>query len=227
MASSNFLPDRDAELLTWATSASGFITATPTAYGLTAGIATVLAAALASYSTALEAVQPGVRSKMAVMTKNNAKAALKTNIRAWAKIVEGTASVTNAQKAQLGLNVRAQPSPIPPPAAAPALDIISVIGRTVKVRLHDAGGTGRGKPAGVNGATVLSFTGLTPPADLGEWKLEGLASKTTFDVVFPATLAPGATVWLASYWFNERKQAGPACAPVSVMFGAAVGAMAA
>ena len=227
MASNSFLPDRDATLLTWATSASGFITSTPTAYGLTSTIATGFSAVLASYSTALEAVAPGVRNKMSVLTKNTAKAALKTNIRAWARIVEGTASVTNAQKAQLGLNVRAHPSPIPAPAAAPALDVISVIGRTIKVRLHDAGGTGRGKPAGVNGAAVLSYTGTTPPTDLGDWKLEGLASKTLFDVVFPGTLAPGATVWLSSYWFNERKQAGPACTPVSVMFGAASGAMAA
>lgn len=227
MAGSGFLPDRDATLLTWATSASGFITSTPTAYGLTAGIATAFAGVLATYSTALEAVAPGVRNKMAVLTKNTAKVALKANIRAWAKIVEGTASVTNAQKAQLGLNVRAHPSPIPPPAAAPALDVVSVIGRTIKVRLHDAGGTRRGKPAGVNGAAVLSFTGATPPADISDWKLEGLASKTVFDIVFPGALAPGATVWLSSYWFNERKQAGPACTPVSVTFGAASGAMAA
>ncbi len=227
MAGSSFLPSRDADLLTFAVSASSFITATPTAYGLTAGIATALAAATAGYSAALEAVQPGVRSRMAVMTKDSVKLALQNNIRAWAKIVEGTATVTNAQRAQLGLNIRAIPSPIPAPATAPALDVVAVLGRTVKVRIHEAGSTRRGKPARVSGAAILSYTGLTPPANLGDWKLEGLASKTSFDVNFPAGLAPGATVWLSSYWFNERKQPGPASAPLSIMFGAAGGAMAA
>jgi hypothetical protein len=227
MAGNGFLPNRDAALLTWAQSASSFITATPTAYGLTTAIATALASAVSTYSTALEAAQPGVRNRMAVLTKNNARAALKTNIRAWAKIVEGTATVTNAQKAQLGLNVRSLPSPIPPPATAPALDVVAVNGRTVNVRLHEAGSTRRGKPAGVSGAAVMSYVGATPPADMAGWKLEGLASRTTFQVSFALTLAPGATVWLAAYWFNERKQAGPVCTPIAVTFGAATSALAA
>ncbi len=227
MAGSGFLPNRDAELLTWAQSASAFITSAPTSYGLTAPIASAFSAATVSYSTALEAVQPGVRNKMAVLTKNSVKRALQINIRAWAKIVGGTASVTNAQKAQLGLNVRAMPSPIPPPSTAPALDVIGVIGRAVQVRLHPVGSTRRGKPAGVNGAAVVSFVGTTPPADINTWKLEGLLGRTRFDVIFPDTLAPGAMVWVAAYWFNERKQPGPVCAPISVTFGAAGGALAA
>jgi hypothetical protein len=35
------------------------------------------------------------------------------------------------------------------------------------------------------------------------------------DVLFPATVASGATVWLSAFWFNPRKQPGPACDPVS------------
>jgi hypothetical protein len=221
MAGSSFLPDRDADLLTWAQSASAFITATPTAYGLTAGIATSFASATSAYSTALEAVQPGVRSKMAVIAKNNAKEALKANIRNWAKIVEGTSTVTNAQKAQLGLNVRAAPSPIPPPSVAPNLDIVSVVGRTLKIKLHDGSGTRRGKPANVRGASIFSFTGATPPASVDDWKFEGQTSKTVLDVPFPTTLAPGATVWLTAFWIGTRMESGPACDPVSVTFGSA------
>jgi hypothetical protein len=221
MAGSGFLPDRDADLLTWAQSASAFITATPTAYGLTAAIATAFASATSAYSTALEAVEPGVRSKMNVIAKNNAKAALKTNIRNWAKIVEGTATVTNAQKAQLGLNVRATPSPIPAPSDPPNLDVVSVAGRTVKIKLHDGTGARRGKPANVRGASVFSFTGATPPASVEDWKFEGQTSKAVLDVPFPTTLAPGATVWLTAFWIGTRMESGPACAPVSVTFGSA------
>ena len=51
-------------------------------------------------------------NKAAVATKNQARANLKNSARLLAKLVEGTASVTNAQKLTLGLNVRAQPTPI-------------------------------------------------------------------------------------------------------------------
>jgi hypothetical protein len=165
-----------------------------------------------------EAVQPGVRSKMNVIAKNNAKAALKTNIRNWAKIVEGTATVTDAQKAQLGLNVRAQPSPIPPPATSPGLDVISVNAWTVKIRLHDtASSAKRGKPPGVIGAAIFTYAGAatTPPADIGSWQFEGNTGRTILDVSFPNSLAPGAKVWLTAFWFNGRKQSGPTTTPVS------------
>jgi hypothetical protein len=221
MAGSSFLPDRDADLLTWAQSASAFITATPTAYGLTAAIATAFASTVTAYSTALEAVEPGVRSKMTVLTKNNAKTALKTNIRNWAKIVEGTATVTNAQKAQLGLNVRANPSPIPAPSTAPNLDVVSVLGRTLRVKLHDGSGTRRGKPVNVRGASIFSYTGTTPPPAVDDWKFEGSTGKTVIDIPFPISLAPGATVWLTAFWIGSRMESGPACTPVSTTFGAA------
>ena len=221
MAGSSFLPNRDADLLTWAQSASAFITATPTAYGLTSTIATGFASTVSSYSAALEAVQPGVRSKMAVIAKNNAKNALKANIRNWAKIVDGTATVTNAQRAQLGLNVRAQPSPIPPPTSAPNLDIVSVTGRTLRIKLHDGTGARRGKPANVRGASIFSFTGATPPPSLEDWKFEGQTGKTIVEIPFPTTLAPGATVWLTAFWIGTRMEAGPVCDAVSVTFGAA------
>src|SRR5437763_939529 len=105
MAGPGFIPNRDADLLTWALSASGFITASASSYGLTPAIATSFAAAVAMYQAALDGVEPGVRSRMAVESKNAAKLALKNNIRAWAKLVSGT----DAQRVQLGLNVRAMP----------------------------------------------------------------------------------------------------------------------
>lgn len=219
MPGTSFLPTRDADLLTFAQSASGFITATPTAYGLTAAIATAFASAVSAYQTALDAVQPGVRNKMAVATKNSAKSALKNNIRAWAKLVDGTATVTNAQRLQLGLNVRAMPSPIPAPSTPPNVDVVSVIGRTVTIKIHD--GVRRGRPRNTIGATIMSYNGATPPVALSDWHLEGQTGRAVESVVFPSTLAPGATVYLLAFWVGTRKEAGPACDPVSVTFGAA------
>src|SRR4051812_434654 len=117
---SGFLPNKDSALLAWSLNFSTLITATPTAYGLVAGDATAYAALHSAFATALAACDPGQRSKSLVAAKNTARDNLKTSARLLAKRVEGTATVTNAQKIDLGLNVRATPTPIPAPSDAPA-----------------------------------------------------------------------------------------------------------
>jgi hypothetical protein len=215
---SGFLPNKDSALLAWAQNFSTLITATPTTYGLTSAQATAFAALVTAYSTTLAACDPGVRNKASVLAKNTARTNLKVSARLLAKIVEGQASVTNAQKATLGLNVRATPTPIPPPALAPQVDIVSVIARTVRIRLHNTEtAPRRGKPAGVAGAAVFSYVGATPPTDLSGYKFEGNTTVTVVDLVFPDTVAAGSTVWIIAMWFNERTQNGPAATPVNAV----------
>ena len=212
----SFLPNKDTALLAWSLNFNTLITATPTAYGLSAGLATGYGTLHTNYATALAACEPGSRTRSAVSTKNAARLALKNDARSLAKLVDGTTSVTNAQKLSLGLTVKSSPSPIPAPSSAPGLDVVSVSAWTVKVKLHDStSGAKRGKPAGVSGASVFSFAGAAAPADISLWKFEGNTGRTTVNVVFPNTLAPGAQVWLTAFWFNGRKQSGPASAPVS------------
>lgn len=212
----SFLPDSDAALLAWSLNFKTLIVATPTVYGLTAPLATAYGVLHDAFATALAAADPAIRTRASVATKNTARTALKNNARLLANLVSGTASVTNAQKLALGLTVRAEPSPIPPPATAPSLDVLSVSGWTVKIRLHDAASSSaRGKPAGVDGAAVFSYVGATPPADLSGWKFEGNTGRTTLDVAFDTALAPGTRVWLSAFWFNGRKQNGPSSSLVA------------
>lgn len=211
----SFLPDKDTALLAWSLNFSTRITATPTAYGLVAGDATAYATLHTSFATALAAVDPGERSKSLVAAKNTARTTLKNSARLLAKRVEGTAAVTDAQKLELGLNVRSAPSPIPPPAYAPGIAILATIANTVKLRLFDATDAARrGKPAGVDGASVFSFVGATPPTETVDWKFEGNTSRTRIDIAFPSDITPGAKVWFTAFWFNERKQAGPTTTPI-------------
>ena len=96
------------------------------------------------------------------------------------------------------------------------IDILSVRGNTVTLRLHAAGDSSRrGKPAGVNGAAVYSFVGAVPPTDERAWTFEGLTSKVKIEVTFPGTVTPGSQVWFTAFWFNERKQNGPAATKVT------------
>jgi hypothetical protein len=210
-----FLPTKDAALLAFSLNLSTRISASPTTYGLTAAIATNYQTLHDSFADALAACDPDERNKILVAAKNTARANLKTQARYINDLVQGTASVTDAQKLELGLTVRQQPSPIPPPASQPGITILATIGNTVKLRLSDlTDSANRGKPAGVDGASVFSFVGATAPTEEAEWKFEGVTSRTKIDVTFPESITPGAKVWFTAFWFNQRKQNGPAATPV-------------
>ncbi len=213
----NFFNGTDAELNTGSAAFSTKITATPVAFGLVAAQATAYAALSTAYTTAyLAAIDPLTRTKAKIAAKNQAKVNLKAMASNLAKIIDGTPTVTNEQKIDLGLNVRAHPSPIPPPGVQPAVNVLLVQGRAVRVRIIDSAvPTKRGKPAGVLGASVYSFVGTSYPIDPTAWFFEGTTTKKLFDVQFPDSVAGGAQVWIMAKWFNKTTQNGPPSVPVT------------
>lgn len=216
--STDFIPTTDAGKLAYGANFSTIVTAGPVALGLTSAIATILAAKQAAYAAAYAlAVDPATRGGASVLAKDTTRDDLISYIRDLARSIQGTLTVTNAQRFSLGLTIRdTSPSPQPPPGSAPDIDVLAVAGRTAKIRLHDStSSTRRGKPPAVAGASLFSYVGTTPPASLSGWKFEGNGTKTTIDVVFPVSVPAGATVWFTAFWYNGKAQAGPAATPVS------------
>jgi hypothetical protein len=214
--STDFIPRSDADLLAFALHYSSMITLAPTTYGLTTTIATTLAGKVTAYQTAYAAaVAANTRGPSTVFAKDEARIDLVAYIRQTAKQIQGTITVTNQQRQDLGLTVRSAASPIPPPAIAPSIDIISVSGNTVRIRIHAEGASpSRGLPGGVDGISIWSAVGATAPTVESDWDNQGLTTKTVVDITFPATVAPGAKVWFTAFYFNPRKQNGPAADPV-------------
>jgi hypothetical protein len=216
--STPFVPSREADLVTWGLNFSTKITATPTTFGLTAGQATTNGTLYTAFVDAYNVAQDdATRSPMNVELKNVAKVNLIANIRLLAGIVQRFPGTTNAMRIDLGLTPRdIGPTPVPPPAIQPLVQVKSATVRTVRIRLIDATNpTRRGKPPGVAGVSVFSYVGEEPPAEISSWKFEGNAGRTTLDVVFAATVPSGAIVWFTAFYFNPRKESGPAATPVS------------
>jgi hypothetical protein len=211
------VPTKDSLLATYAPNFSGIITLSPTTYNVTAGQATALGTATTNFTTAYAASSAeGTRSKSLTTAKNSAKTALLSLLRPMYGAIQASATVTNTQKVNLGIALRRLPTPVPAPSTAPVVSVVSVNGRTVKLRLRDAANPHRvGRPVGVASATVLSYVGATPPPGIGAWRFEGNVSKTVIDVAFPDTVAPGALVWFVAFWSNRKDQPGPTCDPVS------------
>jgi hypothetical protein len=183
---------------------------------------------VSGYSGSLTAsTDPSTRGPAAVFLKDTKKRTLTANLRLLARIIQANPSVTNAQRFDLGLPIRDTiPSSIPAPGEAPDVDVKSVSGRTILIRVHRSTGSRRGKPAGVAGVNVYSHVGPTPPASLVDWTYVGHVSRpNNVEVVLPAGVPGGSTVWLCASWFNPRGQAGPTSAPVSTNIPGGITAM--
>lgn len=214
---SGFLPNTDDGLLSFASNFSARITATPVVYGLVAVQATAYAAAFADYQAKLQtAKNPITRTKPTITAKDTSRDALRTITRQFAKIVDATVTVTDAQRVELGLNVRKTPSSIPAPTDRPGVGLVSVAGRTVSIDIRDtAASTKRGKPYGALAAWVYSYVGTDYPTDPSEWDFQGATTRSSFDIEFPDDVENGTQVWICAAWINAKQEAGPISVPLT------------
>jgi hypothetical protein len=216
-----FLPSTDEGLLAWGANCSTLMSATPAAFGLTEGDAALFAAKQSAFADALQAAADlNGRTREKIAAKHAARFALRRAASDLSKIVQGTPTVTDQQKIDLGLNVEVLPVPIPTPAFAPKVETVLMDGHTWRLRLDDAATIHRrARPAGakeaVRDASVFSFVGASPPTRVSTWKFEGSTTETLFGIVFPDDLAPGTTVWATVFWFNPASQSWSASDPVS------------
>lgn len=232
----DFIPTNDAGLLAWSANFSGRISGAAGSVGLTPAQAAGYAGLHAAYAGAMAVVaDPGNRTRGAVAAKDAARGALKGAARELARIVNAFPAITNAQRADLGLTVRSgRYTTVPRPAEAPVMEVVAAKGqggrggRVLKVKLRAPHAASSGKPAGVAGASVFSFVGAAPPADVpAAWTFQGSTTRATLDVRLAPTVPAGARVWLTAFWFNPRRLRGPASTPVSAYVAGGVGPAAA
>ena len=178
MARSFFTGD-DAQLYTGSAAFAAQITATPTAFGLQASDASAYAALNTAYASAyMAAANPETRTKGTIAARNSARDSLRLKASDLAKIIDGTSTVTDQQKLDLGLSVRKVPSPVPAPGTPGSF----------KVTL---GGDGSldltwkcNNPAGSSGTIYQVFRRTTAE---GEFEyLGGSGSKSFLDTTVPA-----------------------------------------
>ena len=217
----NYLPARESVLVSWTSNFATMTSADPAAYGLTLEQAAAYVATRDTFTAAYQLAQdPVTRSPANIEAKNTAKAALIAETRRLVKICQASPVMTDNKRAALGVTVPdVTPTPVPVPAEAPQLDVVSVTGRSVKLRLREASTGKRKKPEGVMGAAVFSYVGESIPADMRDWTFEGNDTRLDVTVDFAQSFAPATKVWLCAFWFNRRGESGSACTPVSTHLG--------
>ena len=222
---SDFPPRKDAELFTMAANASTLISGHPTDYGLSVTQAAALATVSAAYGTAYNiAINPPTRTKLTITAKNDAKVALVQSLRDLNRFVQATKTVSVLKKQEIGFPVYADRTPIPAPDTEPSIKKVSTSGRRTNVTLRGMDDDRRGRPTGVQGALIISYQGEVPPADSSQWRIEGLSTRTDFEIVWSPAIAVGTPLWVSAAWYSPRGQAGPAATPVSVAIGGGMSA---
>ena len=214
-------PRTDTQLRPYSTNFNDRLVAGGTStYHLTAGQVTAYTGYHTAYVDALTALESardaGIRNTSLSVTKEQAKRDLLRYGREIYALVQSSLTIADADKVLLGVVVRdTEPTPVPPPAYAPGLEIKRVDGRVVQIQLTDPGhGDRKRLPPGVQGAIIMSYVGETAPLTPSAYTMQGPTSRMKTLVEFPADLAAGTKVWLCAVFFNGRKQMGPACLPV-------------
>jgi hypothetical protein len=207
----------DLELRAQVLNFSTVLAASPSTYNQTSTVATSVTTVVDAFIDALDALTAaranGVRSTPLVETKNSTRLTMLNALRPIYAYIQDSLVISDSAKSAIGVHIKkTTPSDVPVPSEEPSIDILSVKGRTVTIRLHGEDSTKRAKPEGCSLANVYSFVGDVAPSDPALWRFEGCTGKVDeISIVFPATVEAGSQVWFVAQWLNAKGQLGPGC----------------
>lgn len=211
----DFLPRRDADLVTWSATFGRVLEASPNAYGVTpeevAGFVVAQQVFAQRYAVSQSRV---TRTAVSVRVKDTARDEMIRLARPLAARVRARRAITNEQLMALGLRPRGRARrAVARPRVSPLVRVVSVEGRRLSVRIEERS-TGRcRKPADVASAVLLYWLGESLPRDAAAWHLWGVTGRLRGEVAVNPDVLPGTKVWLTGYWQNDRHEAGPWALP--------------
>ena len=217
---------KDSVLASQASNFSTVLAADPLVYNETAASATAVTTAVGAFvnslTTLTEARANGVRSQQMTAAKDADRLAMLNLLRPIYSSVQDSVSISAEAKIALGVHVKdTQNNPQPIPDFAPVASVVRVDGNTVIARAKDPNEpTSNARPPFTAGITWCSYVGEEAPTDPGAFKFEGNTGRIETSITFPASVPTGSAVWLVCFFFNNRKQSGPACMPLRATLGA-------
>ena len=171
MSVTDYIPQKDGDLVPWTENFIAVANANLPALGLIAGDITALTTKKSDYSTGLNAaVAKQAESKAATDNKNVKKSALTDNIRVLARQIQARPGVPDNLKVQLGLNA---PDPVPSPTGP-----FPPVSTTIEsLSLHQYR-ISWGRNGNSYGTTfIIEFT-----FELGQpWQMIGTTTKASYD----------------------------------------------
>jgi hypothetical protein len=213
-----YIPTTDAGVRDWLANFAAYITLNFAALGLVVGDSATINAANSTYQSAyITAISPATRNTSTIAAKDAAKANALFICRPYAQLLNARPTVTNLQRAALGLTIRDRtPTSLPAPVTQPLLEIINATPGEHLIRFSDAlTPASRRKPENVTGLQLYRTIGPAPTIDPVPATFVGVFTRNPLGVDTPA----GSQGDMATYfgrWMNRKGEVGPWSAPASM-----------
>ena len=207
----DFMPTGDAELVAWTTTFMTYANGNLTALGLAATDMMGVSATQSGFSNAFNTSNAAQNAaKNAVAAKDAARALLEAQVRIVVRKLQGTASVTNAQRESLGITLRGQErSPIDAPTTRPVLQVDTSQRFRHSVAFADQNTLrSKAKPDGVSGCQIWVKIGGVPPVNVSEMTFLALDTRTPYTAEYDGDDA-GKTAHYWGRWANTKGEPGP------------------
>jgi hypothetical protein len=212
----NFYVGKDASIVAGAANFAARIITAPTTLGLNQteaeSFSDVNDALQAAYQLSTE---PITRTSVTVQATRTAIENMRAQAIRLSRIVYATPTVTDAQLVSLGLKPRPTYTSPNLPKNPPTVIVLSVQARLVNIRVQDVEWAGRGMPPNADSANIYSFVGPEAPTDPRQYHFEGATKRAKAQILFPDSVASGATVWLSASWVSGRGEIGFGSTPIS------------
>jgi len=186
-ASAPYIPPRDSDFNGWLDNFQTLIAATPTNYGLVAGDATAITAQWTAWDTAYQLLlNPATNTAPNVAAKDVARANAESVVRPYAQRIRANASVSDALKVGLGLNLQpATLTPIPAPTSNPVMSQRAGTAGQMVMTYHDSVLSGKAKPYGALGVQLFVNYGTAANTNPDEAAYHSNVTKSPCTVVWP------------------------------------------
>jgi hypothetical protein len=218
----DYIPPKDSDFNNWVKILCPYAHTEMASLGISVPQDAALQAALASWSIDYPALLSAQNTAdQAAQVKKTTRKDFEAIIREIVSGVQANPSVTNEQKAALGITIYKEtktPSPVPITRPMAEVDNKNRLQHTINF-FDEKTPKSKAKPDGVRGCEIWEKIGGTPPADKSELVYAAMDSKTPYVNHFSGADA-GKTVHYWLRWVNTRGEAGPWSETISVTISA-------
>ncbi|MBU0717320.1 MAG: hypothetical protein KJ749_03650 [Planctomycetes bacterium] len=218
----DYIPRGDAEFNSWQANFVTYANANLVNLGLVIGDLTTILIAQLSWTPSLTAhIAAQANAQSARATKDGNRTTLESQIRALVRRLQASPSVSDAERAALGITV---PDTGATAAASPTTRPVCEVDTSQRLRhtidFTDEGTpTRKAKPAGVLGAEIWVKIGPTPPVDPSELTFLAVDTRSPYTRDYPGSEG-GKQAHYMLRWVNTRGETGPWSETVTATIGA-------
>ena len=218
----DYIPPADAAFNAWAVNFVSYVAANTAALGLVAGDVAALGTANSAWRVAYPALAAAQATAQAArQTKDDARAALETEIRSLARRLQASLDVDDTERAAMGITVA---DTVATAAAVPATRPLVTVDTSQRLRhvitfVDEGTPTKKAKPKGVMGVEIWVKIGDPAPVDPSELDFLAVDTRTPYTADFGGADG-GKTAHYMLRWVNTNGEKGPWSETASATIGA-------